>query len=136
MEIEKIFWLIEEVPAEKREATLNHMGWKIGDIKAYHVTTSENAANILKNGFVARSSRQSYDRPAAVYFSMELDEINNANKTTLLDDPSDAEIIEVIIPRNEFLKYARYDGLYNASFGTSRSAMQFFSNVPAEWIVK
>ena len=136
MKLADILWLISEVPTDKRNGYLNHMGSNIGDIKAYHVTTAANADQIKAQGFKAQSSRQSYDRPAAVYFFLDRDEIDNDNKAILLDDPADAVIIEVTIPRNEFLAKSQWDGLYNASFGTSRSAIQFFDNVPVDWITE
>jgi len=136
MNTQDIIWLTSEVPAEKREGALRHMGMQIGDIKAYHVTSAENAITIRKQGIKAMSSQQSYDRPEATYFFLEKSEINDANKAILLDDPGDAAIIEVIIPRNEFLNKAQWDGLYNVSFGESRSAIQFFGSIPQSWIVK
>jgi hypothetical protein len=134
MKLSDILWLISEVPADKREGYLNHMGGNIGDIKAYHVTTAVNADQIKAKGFEARSSRQSYDRPAAVYFFLDRDEIDDDNKRILLDNPDDVVIIEVTIPRDEFLTKSQWDGLYNASFGTSRRPIQFFDNVPTDWI--
>ena len=136
MKLSDILWLISEIPADKREDNLWYMGQNIGDIKAYHVTTVENARQIKSQGFKVQSSRQSYDRPDAVYFFLELSEIDDRNKAILLDNPNDAEIIEVTIPRDEFLAKSKWDGLYNTSFGTSRSAIQFFDNVPVDWITK
>ena len=136
MKLSDILYLIDEVPAEKREGFLAYTGQQIGDIKAYHVTSAVNAEQIKSQGFKAQSSRQSYDRPAAVYFFLDANEINSENKAILLDNPNDAVVIEVSIPRDEFLSKSKWDGLYNVSFGTSRSAIQFFGNVPASWIIK
>lgn len=135
MELSDILYLIDEVPAQKREGFLSYMGQTIGDIKAYHVTSAANAEQIKAQGFKAQSSRQSYDRPAAVYFFLDASEINNDNKAILLDNPQDAVVIEVVIPRNEFLAKSKWDGLYNTSFDISRSAIQFFGDVPASWII-
>lgn len=135
MKLSDILWLIDEVPAEKREGYLRHMGQQISDIKAYHVTSKAAAAQIKMHGLKAQSSKQSYDRPSAVYFFLDGKEIDDANKAILLDNPQDAEVIEVVIPRDEFLSKSKWDGLYNASFGTSRSAIQFFGDVPANWII-
>jgi hypothetical protein len=133
MNLSDTLWLVGEVEPSKREDFLIHMGEVIGDIRAYHVTSSANATQIKRNGLEARSSRQSYDRPTAVYFFLDRSEINKESKAILLDDPKDAVVIEVTIPRDEFLAKVKYDGLYNASFN-SCSAIQFFGNVPTNWI--
>lgn len=134
MKLSDTLYLIDNVPATSREGFLAYTGQTIGDIKAYHVTSAANAALIKAQGFKAQSSRQSYDRPPAVYFFLDRDEINEINKAILLDNPDDAVVIEVVIPRAEFLAKAHWDGLHNASF-YSRSAIQFFGDVPASWIV-
>ena len=130
MNLSDILWLISEVPANQRE----HMGIQVDDMKAYHVTTKDNAKNIKENGFKMSSSRQSYDRPEAVYFFLELSEINDDTRKILFDNPADTEIIEVIIPRDEFLQKSKWDGLFNVQFDY-RSAIQFFGDVPKEWII-
>lgn len=135
MSLRDILWLVSEVPVDKREGTLSHMGLTIGDIKAYHITTPNNAKQIKSQGLKAQSSRQSYDRPSAVYLFLDCNEINDDNKAILLDVPKNAEVVEVTIPRDEFLSKTKWDGLYNTSFG-SRSAVQFFDNVPASWVKK
>jgi hypothetical protein len=133
MNLSDTLWLVGEVEPGKREDYLAHMGEVIGDIRAYHVTSSTNATQIKRNGLEARSSRQSYDRPSAAYFFLDRSEIDEESKAILLDDPKDAVVIEVTIPRDEFLAKVKYDGLYNASFN-SYSAIQFLDNVPANWI--
>lgn len=133
MKLSDILWLISEIPAEKRNSYLNHMNDNIGDVKAWHITSAPNAPKIREQGIKAQSSRQSYDRPSAVYFFIDKNEVDNESKAILLDDPNDAAIIEVTIPRDEFLSKSRWDGLHNVSFGT-RSAIQFFGDIPSDWI--
>lgn len=111
------------------------MGMSIGDVVAYHVTSKAAASEIKKNGLKTRSSKQSYDRPAAVYFFLDIAEIDNANRAILLGDPNDFEIIKVRIPRREFLANTAWDGLYDVSFGESISAIQYLADVPVDWII-
>ncbi len=134
MKLSDVLYLIDNIPTTNREGFLVNTNQTIGDIKAYHVTSAANTKQIRSQGLKAQSSRQSYDRPVAVYFFLDRDEINEINKAILLDNPDDAVVIEVVIPRAEFLAKAHWDGLYNASF-YSRSAIQFFGDVPASWIV-
>ena len=131
---EDLVYMLSEVPAEKREGFLDHIGQKMSGIMAFHVTTKESAAKIRKEGLNARRSKQSYDRPEAVYFFLDPSEINEDNKAILLEDPSNSEIISVAIPKKEFLEKTVWDGLYNVSFNKSRTAIQFAGNVPADWI--
>lgn len=129
--ISDLMWYVAEVPAAQR----NVNDFNVDGITVHHVTTTENAAAIRKNGFKAQNSRQSCDRPDAVYFFADGSDINAANLSLLGINQDNAEIITVRIPISEFVKNTKWDGLYNATFSTSYSAIQYLANVPAAWIV-
>ena len=128
--VSDLMWYVAEVPMNQR----NVSDFDVDGITVFHVTTAENAAAIRKNGFKAQNSRQSYDRPDAVYFFADSSDINAAN-LSLLGINQDAEVITVRIPISEFANNTKWDGLYNATFNTSYSAIQYLANVPATWIV-
>lgn len=127
-----INWLIDIVPFEDREEICRMERIEIGDVIGYHVTTIDNVEGIKTNGIIARSSRQSYDRPAATYFFMDKDEITEQMIEALVGE-EEAIVIEFTIPRSEFLAKAKWDGLHNVSFYTA-SAVQFFGDIKKEWI--
>ncbi len=101
---------------------------------AYHVTSASNAEKIKDQGIKAKSSKQSFDRDSAVYFFLERDEINDVNLDILGLANEQYAIIEVVIPADKVEDNMIWDALYNVTFGTSRSAVQYLDNVPANWI--
>lgn len=124
-------WVLAEVPLEKREAAANAGVITVHQVTAWHVTESANELSIRRYGIKAASSKQSYDRPAAVYLFVIRDEIDSQTVGVLgIKNPV---ILEVTIPEEEVLTKLRWDGLFNAGFGTA-SAVQFLGNVPPEWI--
>ena len=100
----------------------------------YHLTSPANIEDIKNCGIKARSSQQSYDRPAAVYFFAGKEDITQAN-VEILGLADGYNIIRVKIPAEKVLENMVWDGLYNVSFETSSTAVQYFDDVPAEWIV-
>jgi hypothetical protein len=104
------------------------------NVIGFHVTRKNNLKSILELGLTARRSKQSYDRPNAVYLFLEMDEINATNIDILGLANEDLCIVKVNIPAKYVLQYMSWDGLYNVTFGTSRSAVQYLENIPPEWI--
>jgi hypothetical protein len=117
--------LTDTMPAEYRN-------WD-SDIYGYHITSTDNIDSIKQNGIYSNSSRQSYDRPECVYLFLD-HEIDSDNVKILLGNVDNFAIVTVKFPASE-VKKMRFDGLYNISFDCGYSAIQYFDNVPAEYIV-
>lgn len=139
MNMSDLMWFLSEVPFRARKAHLEH-GHEFGfaiDFKnliVYHVTKSENIEDIKAHGIKARHSQQSYERPAAVYFFADKNEITQVN-LDILGLSKDYKIIRVSIPVENVIESMQWDGLYNVSFETSHTAVQYFGDIPTEWIL-
>lgn len=127
----EIAWILAEVPLTKRQSAQDAGIINVPSMTVYHVTDAANVASIKANGIKAQSSRQSYDRPEAVYFFAIESEIT-ADTLAILGITNPV-ILTVNIPASEVLTKMQWDGLYNAAFYTA-SAVQYFGNVPASWI--
>lgn len=127
----EIAWILAEVPLGKRQAAQDAGHIVVTDLTVYHVTDAANVADIQDNGIIAYSSRQSYDRPYAVYFFVVRDEIDADTLANL--GIANPVVLTVNIPAADVLTKMQWDGLYNVAFGTA-SAVQFLGNVPAAWI--
>ncbi len=127
--VSDLMWYVAEVPMNQR----NVSDFDVDGITVHHVTTTENAAMIRNSGFTARNSRQSCDRPDAVYFFVDIADITVEN-LGILGLNADYAMITVRIPIADFVQNVKWDGLFNATF-SSYSAIQFLGNVPAAWIV-
>ena len=124
-------WILSEIPLEKRQEAQDAGIINVTDLVVYHVTSAEREASIRADGLKARSSRQSYDRPSAVYFFVLRHEIDaDAIEILGVDDPV---ILTVDIPAQDVLTKMQWDGLYNVAFYTG-SSVQYFGDVPPEWI--
>lgn len=97
-------------------------------VKAYHITSVENAKSLKKNGI--KLSYQD-NRPAASYFFLDKDDV--AKNANVLGHPNKYAVATIKIPRSE-AKNMRYDGLFNASFTSSYSAARLFRSIPPGWI--
>ena len=104
------------------------------DVTGYHVTRKANADSIVQTGIKAHSSKQSYDRPAAVYMFLDLDDVSIANVDILGLGSEDICVVKVCIPSDYVKRHMRWDALYNVTFGTSYSAVQYLDDIPAEWV--
>ena len=127
----EIAWILAEVPLAKRQDAQAAGIINVPGMTVYHVTDAANVASIMANGIKAKSSRQSYDRPEAVYFFAIRDEIT-ADTIAILGIETPV-ILTVNVPASEVLTKMQWDGLYNVAFYTV-SAVQYFGNVPASWI--
>lgn len=127
----EIAWILAEVPLSKRQAASDAGVISVDTMTVYHVTDAANVASIKSNGITAKSSRQSYDRPNAVYFFCIEDEID-ADAIAILGIANPV-ILTVDVPAKEVLTKMQWDGLYNVGFGTA-SAVQFLGDVPVSWI--
>ena len=127
----EIAWVLAEVPLEKRQAGQKAGYFTVPDLTVYHVTDAANVASIRQHGLQARSSRQSYDRPAAVYAFVVRDEID-ADTIAILGIKNPV-VLTVDVPSEAVLTKMRWDGLYNVGFYT-RTAVQYLDDVPPEWI--
>ena len=116
--------MIDIVPPKYRQ-------WD-NDIIGYHLTTTDNADNIRRDGLMAHGSHQSYVRPECVYVFLTQD-IDARNVPVLLGDVVQYAIITVKIPKTEIGKL-KFDGLYNVSFDFGYGAAMYFDNIPAAWI--
>ncbi len=119
-----LLWTIDSVPVKYRS-------WD-NDIIGYHITKIDNIDAIIKNGLIAYSSKQSYDRPEAVYLFLD-NEIDYNNIPVLLGDVEQYAILTVKIPKYEVTKL-KFDGLYNVSFDFGYSAVMYFDNIPNNYI--
>ena len=128
MKISDLMYTLAEVKPQHRNKT----EFDFRGLTVYHITSAANIDSIREKGLQARSSRQSYDRPNAVYFFVDKDEVNKDNANIL--GAENCKILKVTIPADAVINKMVWDGLYNVSFGTY-SAVQFLDNVPAEWIV-
>lgn len=130
MNMSDLMWYLGEVPISKRHS--NDLDFET--LIVYHVTKPENTESIKRNGIKASSSRQSYDRPKAVYFFADKDDISKEN-ISILGLSSGYKVVRVRIPAKEVIKHMVWDGLFNATFTTSYSAVQYFGDIPTDWIV-
>jgi hypothetical protein len=89
--------------------------------------------SINRDGLVACSSRQSYDRPDCVYFFLDHELDSDSNARVLIGDVEQYALVTIIIPKSEIGKM-KFDGLYNMGFDFGYSAIQYFDYVPAAWI--
>ena len=131
MNMSDLMWYLGEVPLSKR----HNDDLDFSSIIVYHVTKPENVAGIKRDGIKAKSSRQSYDRPNAVYFFADKDDITPDN-IGILGLSDGYSVIKVRIPAAEVIKRMVWDGLFNATFTASYSAVQFFGDIPTTWIIK
>jgi hypothetical protein len=125
LRLPELLELTDTVPAEYRN-------WA-SDVYGYHITSLDSIDSIKQNGIYANSSRQSYDRPECVYLFLD-HEIDSDNIKILLGDVDSFAIVTVKLPAAE-VKKMRFDGLYNISFDCGYGAIQYFDNVPAEYII-
>lgn len=130
MLLSDLMWYLDQVPFAQR---------KLEDVDfatliVYHVTRSDHVDSIRQHGIRAQRCQQSYERPAAVYCFADRDEIT-ADNLAILGLQSNYKILRVKIPADQVLKHMRWDGLYNVTFGTSRTAVQYLDNIPSSWIV-
>lgn len=128
MKISDLMYTLAEVKPQHR----NKAEFDFCKLTVYHITNAANIESIRENGLLARSSRQSYDRPNAVYFFVDKSEVSKANAEIL--GAGDFKVLKVTIPVEAVISKMAWDGLYNVSFDTY-SAVQFLDNVPADWIV-
>ena len=127
----EVAWILAEVPLAKRQAAQDAGVISVSAMTVYHVTDAANVASIKANGIKAKSSRQSYDRPEAVYFFGISDEIDH-DVIAILGITTPV-VLTVDVPAQDVLTKMQWDGLYNTGFGTA-SAVQFLADVPANWI--
>lgn len=122
-------------PINRRNADdMQVWGIEMDFLTVYHLTAPDNVESIKANGIKAYSSRQSYERPAAVYFFADSRDITPVN-IDILGLSNGCRVLTVNIPIAEVIKHMVWDGLYNVSFGESYSAVQYLDDVPAAWIV-
>jgi len=130
-----ILFYIGEVPLSKRDykgAAL--LGIDVeGMLEMYHITSQDCVVSIKERGLQAYSTPQgSWDRPAAVYFFADREEISDDLIAIL--GISNPVILTVNIPMREVIEKMVWDGIFNVSFGT-HSAVQYRDDIPAEWVI-
>lgn len=128
MKLSELMWILGEVRPEQRKRNM----FDFSNLVAYHVTPKSNVASIKANGLQARSSQQSYDRPASVYLFCDPSEISGSIPV-LFGQGVECQVLRVSIPVEYVMRQMVWDGLFNSQFGTY-SAVQIFANIPAEWI--
>lgn len=129
-----LLWYLDNVPLRQRTPKDPQVyGLSTNALTVYHITAPENVDSIKANGIKAKSSRQSYDRPNAVYFFAARTDINPAN-IAILGLADGYRVITVTIPFSAVIEHMVWDGLYNATFTSSYSAVQYLGDIPATWI--
>lgn len=135
MKMSDLMYFLGEIPMKHRSVSLaKELGIDFQNLVVYHATQSANVDSIKKNGIQARSSRQSYNRPNAVYFFVDGNEITQ-EVVGILGLSNDYTIIKVAIPVEHVVSKMQWDGLFNVSFGMSSTAVQYMDSIPAEWII-
>lgn len=135
MKMSDLMYFLGEIPMKHRSVeAAKEFGFDFNKLVVYHVTKSTNLDNIKSNGIQARSSRQSYDRPNSVYFFVDRNEISQ-EVIDILGLSGDYTIIKVAIPVEDVVSKMKWDGLFNASFSVSSTAVQYMDSIPAEWII-
>lgn len=131
MKTSELVQYLDQVPTSHRK--IAHIDFD--SLTVYHLTAPKNVANIKANGIEARSSSQSYDRPPSVYFFADPSDIT-AENIDILGLANGHKTITVTIPAKDILDNMHWDGLYNVTFGTAYSAIQYFGSIPTEWITE
>jgi hypothetical protein len=136
MKMSDLMYFLGEVPFKNRSMdAAKEFGIDFEKLIVYHVTKSASVDSINNHGIQARSSKQSYDRPESVYFFVDRNEINRSTLDILGLLDEDCTIIKVAIPVKDVVSKMRWDGLFNATFNVSCTAVQYMDSVPAAWIM-
>lgn len=127
--VSELVQYLDQIPPSQRKRS----DFPFENLIAYHITKDENMESIRENGILAKSSSQSYDRPNAVYFFLNKNELTQEN-IDILGFSKGYKILRVKIPVEKVMENMVWDGLYNVSFQT-QSAVQYYEGIPKEWII-